>query len=89
MQEMGVWSLVQEDPLEKGMATKAVFLSGEFHGQRNLVGYSPWVPEELDMTERLHFHFSFQSHNEGSTLRTQYKPNHFSKAPLKCHYIES
>ena len=24
---------------------------GEFHGQRNLVGYSPWGRRELDMTE--------------------------------------
>ena len=24
---------------------------------RSLVGYSPWGLEELDMTERLHFHF--------------------------------
>ena len=24
---------------------------------RSLVGYSPWVPKELDMTERLHFYF--------------------------------
>ena len=27
-----------------------VFLPGEFHGQRSLVGYSPWGREELDMT---------------------------------------
>ena len=32
---------------------KTVFLSGEFHGQRILVGYSPWGRKELDMTERL------------------------------------
>ena len=31
-----------EDPLEKGMATYSVFLPGESHGQRSLVGYSPW-----------------------------------------------
>jgi len=24
------------------MATTPVFLPGEFHGQRSLVGYSPW-----------------------------------------------
>ena len=24
---------------------------------RSLVGYSPWGRKELDMTERLHFHF--------------------------------
>ena len=34
-----------------------VFLPGEFHGQRSLVGYSPWVCKELDMTERLTFTF--------------------------------
>ena len=34
-------SLDGEDPLEKDVATP-VFLSGESHGQRSLVGYSPW-----------------------------------------------
>ena len=29
-----------------------------FHGQRSLVGYSPWGRKESDTTERLHFHFS-------------------------------
>ena len=28
-------------PLEEGMATHPVFLPGEAHGQRSLVGYSP------------------------------------------------
>ena len=31
-----------EDPLEKEMATTPVFLPGESHRQRSLVGYSPW-----------------------------------------------
>ena len=36
-------SLGWKDLLEKGMATYTpVFLPGEFHGQRNLAGYSPW-----------------------------------------------
>ena len=43
VQETGVWSLYWEDPLEKEMATHSSILSGEFHGQRSLVGYSPWV----------------------------------------------
>ena len=43
MQETGVPSLGQEDPLEEGMATTAIFLPGESHGQRRLVGYSPVV----------------------------------------------
>ena len=35
-----------------------VLLPGKSHGQRGLVGYSPWGCEELDTTGRLHFHFS-------------------------------
>ena len=31
----------------------AVFLPGEFHGQRNLVSYSPRGHKESDMTELL------------------------------------
>ena len=30
-----------------------IFLPGEFHGQRSLVGYSLWGNKELDMTEQL------------------------------------
>ena len=30
-----------------------VFLLGESHEQRNLVGYSPWNCKELDIIERL------------------------------------
>ena len=50
MQETQVPSLGREDALEEGMATP-VFLPGEAHGQRSLVGYSPRGHEELDMTE--------------------------------------
>ena len=42
MQETQVQSLGQEDPLEKEMATTSVFLPGESHGLRSLVGYSLW-----------------------------------------------
>ena len=35
----------------KGMATIPVFLPGESHGQRSLVGYSPRCRKESDMTE--------------------------------------
>ena len=33
-----------------------VFLPGESHGQRSLVGYSPRGRKESDTTEQLHFH---------------------------------
>ena len=38
-QETWVLSLGREDPLRKGIAPIAVFLPGEFHGQRSLAGY--------------------------------------------------
>ena len=59
MQEMWVQSLGQKDPLEKEMAPAPVFLPGEFHGQRNLGGYSPGGHKESDMTEYFHFHLIF------------------------------
>ena len=38
--------------LEKEMVTlPPVFLPGESHGQRSLVGYSPWCHKESDTTE--------------------------------------
>ena len=37
----------------KELKPTPVFLPGEFHGQRNLEGYSPWGYKELDTTEWL------------------------------------
>ena len=51
MQETRVRSLGQEDPLEKGMATRSIFLPGDSQGQRSLVGYTPWGHKESDTTE--------------------------------------
>ena len=34
-----------------------VLLPGKSHGQRSLVGCSPWGHKELDTFEQLHFHF--------------------------------
>ena len=49
-QETWVQTLSQEDPLEKGMATRSSILAGEPHGQRSWAGYSPWGRKESDMT---------------------------------------
>ena len=62
MQEIGVRSLGQEDALEEDMAPTLVFLPGEFHGQRGLVGYCPWGHKESDMTELLHSHTHMHTH---------------------------
>ena len=60
MQETQVQSLGWEDPLEKEMATHSSILAWKkSHGQRSLVGYSPWGCKESDTTERLHFHFFY------------------------------
>ena len=37
----------------EGNGNPPVFLPGKFHGQRNLVGCSPWGRKESDMTEQL------------------------------------
>ena len=46
-----VCSLGGKDPLEKEMATTPVFLPRESHGQKSLMGYSPWGHKESDTTE--------------------------------------
>ena len=51
IQETWVQSLGWEDPLEQEMQLAPVFLLGIFHGQRSLVGYSPWGHKELDTVE--------------------------------------
>ena len=38
---------------KKAWQPTAVFLPGEFHGQRSLMGYNPWGCKESDTTERL------------------------------------
>ena len=43
-----------------------VLLSGRSHGQRSLVGCSPWGREESDRTEQIHFYFSLSCIGEGN-----------------------
>ena len=52
-------------------------LPGKSHGQRSLVGCSPWGHEESDMTEQLHFHFSLSCIEEGNGN------------PLQCSCLEN
>ena len=54
-----------------------VFLPGESQGQRNLVGCHLWGRTELDMTERLPFHFSLSCIGEGDGN------------PLQCSWLEN
>ena len=49
-----------------------VLLPGKSHGQRSMVGYSPWGHKELDTTEWLHFHFSdWTTTTKNKVLRTK------------------
>ena len=50
---------------------------GNPHGQRSLVGCSPWGCEESDTTEWLHFHFSLSCIGEGNGN------------PLQCSCLEN
>ena len=52
-------------------------LPGKSHGQRSLVGCSPWGRTESDTTEWLHFHFSLSCIGEGNGN------------PLQCSSLEN
>src|SRR5574341_973499 len=54
-----------------------LFLPGESHGQRSLVGCSPWGCTESDRTERLYFRFSLSCIGEGNGN------------PLQCSCLEN
>ena len=51
MQETEFDPWVGKIPWRREWQPTLVFLPGEFHGQRSLVGYSPWGRKESDMTE--------------------------------------
>ena len=51
-----VQSWVGKIPWRREWLPTPVFKPGEFHGQRSLVGYSPWDHKESDMTEQLNTH---------------------------------
>ena len=59
-------SWVRKIPWRRAWQCTSVFLPGESHGQRSLVGYSPWGRKELDTTERLHFLSFYSSFWEGN-----------------------
>ena len=54
-----------------------VLLPGKSHGQRSLVGCSPWGHGGSDTTEQLHFHFSLSCTGEGNG------------DPLQCSCLEN
>ena len=51
--EMQVWSPPWKIPQRRKWQPTPVFLLGNFHGQRNLVGFSPWGLKRVELTEQL------------------------------------
>ena len=79
-QKDGVWGdsrLVNTCRFRERWQPTPILLPGKSHGQRSLVGCSPWGREELDTTERLHFHFSLLCIGEGNGN------------PLQCSCLEN
>ena len=56
VQEKWVQSLGWEHPWRRKWQPTTVFLPGKFHGQRSLMGYTPWGCKELGTTEHTHTH---------------------------------
>ena len=61
----------------EGDGTHSSALAWKIHGQRSLVGCSPWGRKESDTTEWLHFHFSLSCIGEGNGN------------PLQCSCLEN
>ena len=77
LQETQVWSLGWE-ALEEDMAIHSSILAwwipwtkepGESHGQKSLVGYSPWGRKDSDTTEQLNTFFSLSPVAYGKSRR--------------------
>ena len=73
-----VSSLCELDFSDNIWLTKTpVLLPGKSHGQRSLVGCSPWACKESDTTKRLHCHISLSCIGEGNGN------------PLQCSCLEN
>ena len=51
IRDEGLIPEVRKIPWRRAWQPTPVFSPGEFHGQRSLVGYSPWGCKESDMTK--------------------------------------
>jgi len=76
---------IRKIPWRRKWQPTPVLLPGKSHGQRSLVGYSPWDLKESDMTERLHIVMHGYSiclepkkQEKNSMSPTFTKPNSFS-----------
>ena len=58
----GIDPWVGKIPWRREWQPTLVFLPGEFHGQRSLMGYSPWSHKELNTTEQLTHTHMYNTH---------------------------
>ena len=82
-QETRVQSQGQEDPWRRAWQPTPVFLPGEFAGQRNLMGYSPWGFEELDTTEVMRA----LTHIEARSRQEEVPPQAF-RGSVACQQLD-
>ena len=74
---MCTYTLVYIHTLRRKWQPTPVLLPGTSHGQRSLIGCSPWGHQESDMTEWLHFPCSLSCIGEGNGN------------PLQCSCLEN
>ena len=70
-----IYPWVGKIPWSRKWQPAPVFLSEKFHGQRNLVGFSPWGCKELAMIEqqeRAHAHTHTHTHTHTPWLRASF-----------------
>ena len=55
---------VRKIPWKRKWQPTPVFLHGEYHGQKSLVGYSSWGCKELDTVEHAHACIHTRAHTQ-------------------------
>ena len=87
VQKTWVWSWVGKILWRRECLPGPVFLPGEFHGQRSLVGYCPWGRKEWERIEWLSHHFP----QKGSLLFVLYhlsRPCSSPSYPGSCFWLD-
>ena len=62
--DSGFYPWAGKIPWRRKCQSTPAFMPGKFHGQRGLVGYSPWGCKEPDMTERVHTMLSSKANSK-------------------------
>ena len=72
------WGLsprVRKIPWRRKWQPTLVFLTGEFYGQRNLAGYSPWSHKQLNTMEWLNVHVRTHTYTHTQVMKIKAKIN--------------